>query len=328
MPSLPTTDLDSLRDSLAPMVSAAGWVGVSTGPGALAYRGVPVRCLEVVGDRLTETVFLRSDGQMAYRSVWVPPLAPSGPPGTADTQDEAELPASWTDSEVGEFRVSATPAGAPSGRYHDVLVTTRLSDAADFLEALGASRAVATSYNGPVGRGWEPAEAEAPYFLLVPGALASFQEWVEDQELGWGTCEVIEGRGDGGVFRALVEQADSRGDRYRYDVVRSPEGVAVEVRGKKDLVVQEWIWQYPLIEREWVEETEQGIVALRRAFALGPVDVAAGRFWGCVQLSTKNDNGSSRHTYHPTAGLILSEFTDVDGVPGRRELSAIALRKR
>lgn len=321
-------NLDARRTTLAPLLATLDLVPFPQERGELlAYYGRAVRCLEQVGDRLDEVVWVHPDGRLAYRSAWAPPLAPSGPPGTADGPEWADPPADWPQVPSGEFRVDVQPAGDPAGRYSTVTVFAHLSESAGFEDALGGARAIASRYNGPTGRGWDQPLAEAPYYLLAPGSLASFQEWVEDQEVGWGTCEVVESRQEGETRHALVEQADSRGDRYRYPVLHTPEGVAVEVRGKHNLVVHDWIWRYPLQEREWVEETEGGMVACRMAFADGPVDVTAGRFWGCLQLATKNDNGASRHTYHPTAGLILSEFTDVEGVPGRRELSAIACRK-
>lgn len=158
-----------------------------------------------------------------------------------------------------------------------------------------------------------------PYFLMDPGYLAVFKETIEGELSGWGTFEVLAGQG-GAAARATIEQREARGDRYAYDVIRTAEGVAAEVKGKRNLVTHDWIWRFPIQERAWTEELDETTVSFQLYFVEGPVDVEAGRFYGCLRLSTVNENGSSAHTYHPKAGLILSEFTDVEGTPGRREL--------
>lgn len=168
---------------------------------------------------------------------------------------------------------------------------------------------------------WEATAAgeAAPYFLMAPGHLAVFKETIEGELSGWGTFEVLAGQ-EGAAARATIEQREARGDRYTYDVIRTAEGVAAEVKGKRNLVAHDWIWRFPIQERTWTEELDETTVSFQLYFVEEPVDVEAGRFHGCLRLSTVNENGSSSHTYHPKAGLILSEFTDVEGTPGRREL--------
>ncbi|MNL63147.1 hypothetical protein D3C87_1872450 [compost metagenome] len=108
-------------------------------------------------------------------------------------------------------------------------------------------------------------------------------------------------------------------------MIRTAEGVAAEIKGKRNLVAHDWIWRFPIQERSWTEELDETTVSFQLYFVEGPVEVEAGRFHGCLRLSTVNENGSSTHTYHPKAGLILSEFTDVEGTPGRRELFDLLL---
>lgn len=165
-----------------------------------------------------------------------------------------------------------------------------------------------------------------PFYLLEQGMIARFREWVEDAERGWGTFEVLSLEVGPLLWRATIEQADSRGDRYRYQVIRTAEGVAAEIHGEHDLVVHDWIWRFPILERSWTEEVEDMTVSYQLYYLKAPVAVEAGSFEGCLRLTAMTPMGSSAHTYHPTAGLVLSEFTDETGTPGRRELYALEPR--
>ncbi|MNX67914.1 hypothetical protein D3C86_990730 [compost metagenome] len=187
-------------------------------------------------------------------------------------------------------------------------------------EAVARLTTEATRHEGD----WQAAaEGEAAsYFLMTPGHLAVFKETVEGEVSGWGTFEVLAGQ-EGAAARATIEQREARGDRYTYDVIRTAEGVAAEIKGKRNLVAHDWIWRFPIQPRDWTEELDETTVSFQLYFVEEPVEVEAGRFHGCLRLSTVNENGSSAHTYHPQAGLILSEFTDVEGTPGRRELFAM-----
>lgn len=162
-----------------------------------------------------------------------------------------------------------------------------------------------------------------PFYLMEPGVKASFKEWLEEEEVGWGTYEVIAAEQGPALSRYTIEQADSRGDRYRYQIIRTSEGVAAEIHGDKDLVVHDWIWRFPIQERSWTDEVDDLMVSYQLYYLKEPVEIAAGRFEGCLRLTAMTPNGTSAHTYHPTAGLILSEFTDAAGTPGRRELYAL-----
>lgn len=162
-----------------------------------------------------------------------------------------------------------------------------------------------------------------PFYLMEPGAKARFKEWVELEEVGWGTYEVIAAEEGPALSRYTIEQADSRGDAYRYQIIQTNEGVAAEIHGDKDLVVHDWIWRFPIQERSWTDEVEDMTVSYQLYYLAEPVEVEAGRFEGCLRLTAVTPNGTSAHTYHPKAGLILSEFTDGAGTPGRRELYAL-----
>lgn len=323
--SLPLTA--SGREALVAQLEALGlWVAEPAAyPGVLA-AGASLRCVEQVGDHLTESLRIDPDGRLFYRAGWfgvlpfeaMPDLV-SGSPRTPG----AEPPAPAEVRPHPEWRVLVAPAGDPAARYAVVAIETVLGDPAGLPERLGAMRALAATYNPEPA----PVSAEAAsYYLMEPQLVALFRETIEDRVVGWGTYEVLAAERGPAMGRATIEQADSRGDRYRYDVIRTSEGVAAEIHGKKDLVVHDWIWRFPLQERSWTEEVDDRLVSLQVYHLDHPVDVLAGRFSGCIRLSTMNENGSSVHTYHPTAGLILSEFTDVDGTPGRRELFDLVRR--
>lgn len=272
----------------------------------------PVRCVEVLGDRWIESLRLAPDGHVSYRGTWHAPEPHAGVP------------------EAGPFGLGGSgaiaPACDPLAHGLNVASEATLRDPKELgvlIECLReAARARALEPVAPA----TPGSEQAPFFLLEPGVVAVFQEWIEDVPAGWGTYEVVSAEGGSTLWRASIVQADSRGDRYGYDVIRTTEGVAAEIHGRKDLVVHDWIWRFPLRERDWNEEIDGTLVSMQLYAIDGPVDVAAGRFLGCWRLSTLNENGSQVHTYHPTAGLILSEFTDVVGTPGRRELYALDRR--
>ena len=165
-----------------------------------------------------------------------------------------------------------------------------------------------------------PSHGHEPFFLMEPGTLAKFKEWIEEEEVGWGTLEVLSLERGPALSRVVVEQADSRGDRYRYHVIQTTEGVAAEIYGENDLVVHDWIWRFPLEERSWTEDVEGMTVSYQLYRLPDPVKLPAGSFENCWRLTTVTPQGTSAHTYHPSLGLILSEFSDAQGTPGRREL--------
>ncbi len=323
--SLPLSATD--RQALVTRLTALGWrIEERADFSGVLATGQTLRCVETVGDHLAESLRIDADGRLYYRAGWFDVLpfeampdvtvdAPRRPVGDAAPAAKLAPHPDW--------RVLVAPAGDPAGRYHLVDVETVLGDATDLGELVGQLRALAAAYNPAPGT--VPAE-QASYYLMAPQLVAIFQESVEDQVAGWGTYEVVSADQGPAMWRATVEQADSRGDRYRYDVIRTAEGVAAEILGKRDLLVHDWIWRFPIAERDWTEEVDGNVVSLQVYHVDGPVDVVAGRFYGCVRLSTMNENGSSVHTYHPTAGLILSEFTDVEGTPGRRELFDLVRR--
>lgn len=293
--------------------------------GVLA-TGVAARCVEAVGDHLAESLRIDPDGRLYYTAGWFGVLPFEAMPDFVSDRPKVPTAGPTLPSELQshpDWRLLVAPAGDPAGRYAIVNVETVLPDPAQLPALLGGMRALAARYN-PAPE-LIPSEA-ASYYLMEPQVVALFQEKIEDQMVGWGTYEVLAAEHGPAMWRATIEQADSRGDRYRYDVIRTSEGVAAEVHGKKDLVVHDWIWRFPIQDRDWTEEVDDNLVSLQVYHVDGPVDVLAGRFWGCVRLSTMNENGSSVHTYHPTAGLILSEFTDVEGTPGRRELFDLVRR--
>ncbi|HEY9855881.1 MAG TPA: hypothetical protein V6D05_09110 [Stenomitos sp.] len=315
------------RQALVAHLAAAGLrVEERTDFTGVLATGITARCVEEVGDHLAESLRIDPDGRLFYSAGWFGMLPFEAMPDFVTDRPQVPAAPSALQAEPQshpEWRVIVASAGDPAGRYSIVNIETVLTDPAQLPELVQAMRALAAQYNpapSPV-----PSEA-ASYYLMEEQVVALFQEVIEDQVVGWGTYEVLAAEHGPAMWRATIEQADSRGDRYRYDVIRTAEGVAAEIHGKKDLVVHDWIWRFPIVDRDWTEEVDDRLVSLQVYHVDGPVDVLAGRFWGCVRLSTMNENGSSVHTYHPTAGLILSEFTDVEGTPGRRELFDLVRR--
>lgn len=314
------------RHALISRLAACGMHGEEADAADVVAAAPVTRCVERVGDRQVEVLRIDSAGRFRYEAGWLDvapfeempdferegPRAPVAvPSGPAVAQAHPE------------WRVCVSPAGDRAGRHAFVTIEGVLADSAEVPEQVRQMRAIARSHDpapAPV-----PAE-EASYYLMTPQVVALFRETIADQVVGWGTFEIVAGESGPAMERATVEQADSRGDRYRYDVIRTQEGVAAEVHGAKDLVVHDWIWRFPIQDRAWTEDVDGSLVSLQVYHVEEPVDVPAGRFWGCVRLSTMNENGSSVHTYHPQAGLILSEFTDVEGTPGRRELFDLVRR--
>lgn len=315
------------REALVFQLTALGWrIEARADFAGLLASGITSRSVERVGDHLAESMRIDPDGRLYYQAGWFDVLPFEAMPDF--TGEEPRRPASGSDASAElrphpEWRVLVAPAGDPEERYAIVNVETVLADPAQLPDLVGQLRALAGTYNpapAPV------APEEVSYYLMAPQVVALFQESIEDRVVGWGSYEVVSADQGPALWRATIEQADSRGDRYRYDVIRTSEGVAAEVQGKRDLVVHDWIWRFPITDRDWTEEVDGSVVSLQVYHLDAPVDVVAGRFWGCVRLSTMNENGSSVHTYHPTAGLILSEFTDVEGTPGRRELYDLVRR--
>lgn len=315
------------RQALVSHLKACGMcVEDRTDFAGVVASGITSRCVEQVGDHLTESLRIDPDGRLFYRTGWFDILPFEGMPDFVTDQPQAPVESPSAQAELQphpDWRVLVAPAGDPMGRYSIVTVEAVLAEPMDLPELVGQLRTLAARYN-PAPEAVSPEAAS--YYLMAPQAVALFREAIEDRVVGWGTYEVVTADHGPAMWRATIEQADSRGDRYRYDVVRTSDGVAAEIQGKKDLVVHDWIWRFPIKDRDWTEEVDGNVVSLQIYHVDGPVDVVAGRFWGCVRLSTMNENGSSVHTYHPTAGLILSEFTDVEGTPGRRELFDLVQR--
>lgn len=302
-----------ITTELAAALAAQGFDAEPSSTESLGWvHARPLRCVEVVGDRWIESLRLAPDGHVSYRGTWHAP------------EPHAGVPEAGPFGQAGSGAIA--PAGDPSEHVLNVSSEGTLSDPKELGALIERLRAAAQACALKPVAPATPGSEQAPFFLLEPRVVAVYQEWIEDAPAGWGTYEVVSAEGGSTLWRASIVQSDSRGDRYRYDVIRTTEGVAAEIHGQKDLVVHDWIWRFPLQERDWNEEIDGTFVSMQLYPVDGPVDVAAGRFSGCWRLSTLNENGSQVHTYHPTAGLILSEFTDVVGTPGRRELCALDRR--
>lgn len=163
-------------------------------------------------------------------------------------------------------------------------------------------------------------EVGGPFFLLEPGMLATFTEEVSGEVLGHATMAVVAAAESEQGLRVTIEQADARGDRYRFDMLLDDQALAVELRGAHDLVVLDQVWRYPLVEREWTEEAATGPVSFQFYFDPTPVVLPAGTFVGCARLTSLGPQGQAMHVYHPRSGLILSEVEDATGITGRRAL--------
>ncbi|MEB3187616.1 MAG: hypothetical protein VKP72_09285 [bacterium] len=168
---------------------------------------------------------------------------------------------------------------------------------------------------------WHGGSVEQPYFLSELGLRAVYREWIDGQECGWGMTSVVGLTPSSEGTRVLIEQADSRGDRWRFNVLVTREGVAAEVRGScDDLVVQDWIWRFPIEPRHWDEQQGPHGACMEIARERSRIVTEAGTFDGCITMSARGEASAAEHWYHPRLGLVRSVFVDADGREGRRDL--------
>jgi hypothetical protein len=168
---------------------------------------------------------------------------------------------------------------------------------------------------------WPSGSPEAPYFLTELGMRAVYRETIDGVECGWGTTSIVGYTPSSEGGRVLVEQADSRGDRWKFNVLVTPDGVAAEIRGScEDLVVQDWIWQFPIRPRQWEEQQGSHGARMDITSTLESVITEAGTFQDCLVMSARGEESAAQHWYHRHVGLVRSVFIDADGREGRRDL--------
>ncbi len=171
---------------------------------------------------------------------------------------------------------------------------------------------------------WNGGSPEHPYFLTELGIRAIYRETIDGQECGWGSTSVVGLMPSSEGTRVLVEQADSRGDRWRFNVLVSPEGVAAEIRGScDDLVVHDWIWRFPIEPRHWDEQQGPHGACMEIGPDGATVITEAGTFAGCVVMTARGEESAAQHWYHPLLGLVRSKFIDAEGREGCRDLVEI-----
>lgn len=310
-----------------PQLSAAfkqaGFTHVSPwGPAGLEARTPTLRCVEIAGDHLFATVSLAPDGALRYDYMWQAAIPYESVPSARPAKFERQEPLITREQAPapGLFRIRVQPSGDPAGAYQHVQVATSLDDPADLPAVLATLGHLGQGYNGPYGRSKPEAAPMATYYLVERAMVATFREVVGGEERGFTAYVATHAQQIESQIRARIMQVDLGGQTHRYEVVADPRGVFVDLPTTEGGRHQDWIWQFPIVEKTWTEQDpEAGTVTYQLSKVAEPVEVEAGVFEHCIRLTSSSEQGQATHTYSPVAGLIKSHFL-LDGLDGKREL--------
>ncbi|GEM_PF-3336423 len=301
----------------------AGFTHISPwGPAGLEARTPTMRSVAIAGDQLFASVSLAPDLALRYDYLWLPAIAYESIPTARPPKVERPFPLVTRDEapEPSLFRISVSPAGDPAGSYQHVQVTTSLNAPSELGAVLETLNHLGTGYNGPYGTSKRDAAPAATYYLTELAMVATFREVVGGEDRGFTAYVTTHVQQVESQKRARIMQIDLDGQTHRYEVLADQRGVFVDLPTTEGGRHQDWIWQFPIVEKTWTEnDPDAGIVTYQLSKVKEPVEVEAGVFEDCIRLTSSSSKGQATHTYAPLAGLIKSHFL-IDGLDGKREL--------